>query len=112
MLGYVDFGICHPDHYKVAFIARAVVFASPTEFMNEDNPGWRSFAMFRTIVADYLTWAGLAKDPDLTAQGLWAGVHGLTSLFITQPIFPWKHRQELTENLVDTLLTGLEINRA
>ena len=108
MLGYVDFGVNNPHHYQVAFVTKPSLAASPGEFLQEDNPGWHSFALFREVVGQYLAWAGLNQDLDLAAQGLWAAMHGLASLFISRLAFPWKDRQTLSEHLVDTLLAGLE----
>lgn len=37
---------------------------------------------------------------------LWAGVHGLVSLWITKPWFDWVDRDRLVAATVDTLIEG------
>ena len=49
-----------------------------------------------------------AGDPDVLAQTIWAGAHGLVSLLIMDPGFPWKAREALVERLVGTLMVGLK----
>jgi hypothetical protein len=38
---------------------------------------------------------------------LWAGVHGLTSLFIARPTFPWVRRDALIEETICNSIRGL-----
>ena len=42
-----------------------------------------------------------------TARTLWAGVHGVVSLMITKPYFPWADRQTLVDTVLDALFAGL-----
>ena len=46
-------------------------------------------------------------DSELARQILWAGVHGITSLLIAKPCFPWVDRKALTSETIDTMLEGL-----
>ena len=36
-------------------------------------------------------------DADLVSQQIWTKIHGLTSLLITHPDFPWIERERLIE---------------
>ena len=47
------------------------------------------------------------SDPLLTAIGLWSGVHGITSLLIAMPDFPWPDRDQLVDHVLSTLVRGL-----
>jgi hypothetical protein len=44
----------------------------------------------------------------MTAQALWAGVHGVTSLFITMKGFPFVDRAALVDHTIDTMIAGLK----
>ena len=46
-------------------------------------------------------------DVELASQILWAGVHGITSLLIAKPCFPWLDRKMLISETIDTMLEGL-----
>jgi hypothetical protein len=49
-----------------------------------------------------------AADVEMTAQALWAAVHGLTSLLITQRGFPFAAEPALADHLIDSLIAGLK----
>ena len=53
--------------------------------------------------------AGVFKsdNAELVSQIIWSSVHGLTSLLISRPEFPWEPKKALIETLADTMLTGL-----
>jgi hypothetical protein len=55
---------------------------------------------------------GKIKDADLeeTSQALWAGLHGLTALLITQPGFPFVERERLINRTIDILVRGASLN--
>ena len=46
-------------------------------------------------------------DADLGAQVLWMMNHGVTSLLITNPNFPWADREALIERVIDCAIGGL-----
>jgi hypothetical protein len=43
----------------------------------------------------------------LAAITLWAGVHGITSLMIAKPKFPWPDHDAVIDQLLSTLVKGL-----
>ena len=47
------------------------------------------------------------KDPFLLACGLWAAVHGLTSLLIAKPEFPWPPIDELIAHVLHANAHGI-----
>jgi hypothetical protein len=47
------------------------------------------------------------RDADLAAQALWAAAHGIASLFIERPKFPWVGRDQLIDQLLDSAVDGL-----
>jgi hypothetical protein len=46
-------------------------------------------------------------DAGLAAQILWTMNHGVTSLLISNPNFPWADREALIDGVVDCALQGL-----
>ncbi|MGZ9810376.1 TetR/AcrR family transcriptional regulator [Pseudoroseicyclus sp. H15] len=94
---YVSFGLTHPQAYRIAFMIEHPKAASETgvtDFFGADHPGPRAFSHVLRIVS--------AVRPDLTgealdirAQSLWATLHGLVSLLLARPHFPWADRERL-----------------
>ena len=100
--GYFDFGLSHPHAYRIAFMLEYPGDKpDPSEpnvssFHQTDHPGPRAFGHLVRIV-------GLNR-PDLPAetifmrsQSLWASLHGLVSLLLARPAFPWGEIQELVD---------------
>jgi len=57
--------------------------------------GLRAFASLRDTIAQI---CGCDDDQvGVIAQAIWASVHGLTSLLISKPYFPWAEREALIE---------------
>ena len=46
-------------------------------------------------------------DIEAVTQMIWAGGHGITSLLITMPTFPWVKKSKLIELMIDSLIDGL-----
>jgi hypothetical protein len=66
----------------------------------------RAFLAFRDQVERSLPPARAAETTEIT-EVVWAALHGLASLLITMPDFPWSARETLTERAVDMLLASL-----
>lgn len=84
---YVRFGIEHPEHYRIMFMAPA--YATPAQWSDLLSTG--SFAglvagLERAIDAGVIEPQG---DAFTTALHVWANIHGLTSLLATRPSLPW-----------------------
>jgi len=48
-----------------------------------------------------------AVDVETTSQALWASVHGITSLLIQRPAFPWVPKKELIAQIINTAVDSL-----
>lgn len=96
---YIDFGLTNPDHYKVAFLIR-----SEQNFMAEGTMARHGYNVMREILAECIrTHVVRTVDLDVGIQTLWAGIHGLTSLLILHPQFPWADRRKLIESVIETI---------
>jgi AcrR family transcriptional regulator len=84
---YIQFGLDHPEPYRIMFMGRPD--CEPRMTVDELS----TTACFGDLVVDVKAAmdAGLmaAGDPFTVACGLWAKVHGVTSLLIAKPDFPW-----------------------
>jgi AcrR family transcriptional regulator len=89
---YIQFGLDHPEHYRIMFMGRPD--CEPRMTVEELS----TTACFGHLVDDVSAAmaAGLlpADDPFTVACGLWAKVHGVTSLLIAKPDFPWPPLEE------------------
>jgi hypothetical protein len=52
------------------------------------------------------------SDIDASAQVLWANIHGLTSLLIAHPRFPWMDRNLLIDTMIENSVSGLQVKQA
>ncbi len=47
-------------------------------------------------------------DVEATSQVLWSTVHGVTSLLIAYPDFPWVDKEKLIDQMIDMIIEGLK----
>jgi AcrR family transcriptional regulator len=102
---YIQFGLDNPNHYVVTFIQAKIHPESKSVF---ETTGREAFACLRQGVQECVDTGELvSNDADELAQTLWAGIHGLTSLLITCPSFPFVEHNRLIDRMVHTLLEGV-----
>lgn len=109
---YVEFGLEHPDMYRIAFMpSRAQadrIMADKSMAVNwaEEDPtlaaGLRSFGTVRATIAEMSGAQG--ERLDVLAQTVWTAVHGVTSLLIAKPYFPWVERDVLIDQVIAMVL--------
>jgi len=106
--GYIEFGLKHPNHYKVTFMMPPPL-DEPRRGVRSKELGQKAFAHLRNTLA-LCAEHGLLEiaDLDTTAQVTWAAIHGLTSLLIAHPKFEWLDRNRLIDTLIDMLTAGLK----
>ena len=106
---YVQFGLDHPEHYRILFMGRPD--DTPADFGDERLRRSASFDHLVEGVQRALD-AGVIKGHDalLVALGMWSGVHGITSLLIAKPTVPWPDRDELIEHVLDGYCKGLTLS--
>ncbi|HTJ75472.1 MAG TPA: TetR/AcrR family transcriptional regulator [Acidimicrobiales bacterium] len=107
-LAYVQFGLENPEHYRILFMTRPVAGAADNPVDLEHLPGLGAFGHLVEDVTRAMDAGALAAaDPFLVATGLWTGVHGITSLLIARPDFPWPPIETLLAHIVDVSARGL-----
>ena len=105
LLTYVQFGLDNPDHYTITFILKD---RPNVQHTGKPAPGDTCFSRLRGIVQKCIDLGKIASnDADETAQALWAGVHGVTSLLIMQCEFPFVEHTRLIERVANILIEGV-----
>ena len=100
-LAYCEFGLAHPGHYQV-------MFANPLPVPADTPPdGFPGIEAFRNLIGSVAGCIG--ADPSggrafFTAQLIWQQLHGIVSLRISRPRFPWPPLAETVTEAVERLL--------
>src|SRR5215467_4265334 len=91
---YVEFGLKNPNDYRVTFM------------MGDQQ---KAYMHLVGVVAECVRRKRIRDvDPNVTAQVLWSAAHGLTSLLLAKPDFPWAAKDDLIDGLGDALIEGLK----
>jgi AcrR family transcriptional regulator len=96
---YVEWGCRHPNDYQIAFL------------LPDPGPGpyktHQAFDVLRSMVTDCLP-AGKARRErvELASQAIWSAVHGITSLLIQRPSFPWRSKPSVIRQVIDGAVEG------
>jgi len=107
-IAYVNFGLSHPNHYRVVFMT-SHPRDSDRAYEFSGSGGERSFMYLVSQIQRGMEQGKFRRgDPMQAAQTAWATMHGLTSLLIMMSGFPWVERNTLIQHLADTLVRGLE----
>jgi AcrR family transcriptional regulator len=108
LLAYIEFGLQNPHHYRATFMMPMPVGFDKAKYHDKDSPGMQAFSFLIRGVTECIKAGKMpATNVELASQTLWAGVHGITSLLITHPTFPWVGREKVMHSMVDTLVAGL-----
>jgi AcrR family transcriptional regulator len=104
---YIEFGLQNPNHYMVTFVLAGPALHEPQKHQVLDS-GQRCFNNLRGMVRKCIE-EGLFRIDDVeeASQVLWAGIHGITTLLITKPDFPFVEQTRLVERVVEVLVEGV-----
>jgi AcrR family transcriptional regulator len=110
---YCEFALRNPNHYRLMFMTSHPHHDPAELHIERGNPDQDAYAFLRTAVAEAIA-AGRFRpecsDPDLVAQVLWSGVHGIVALHMTHACDPWPNWrpvEQRAELLIEALLRGL-----
>jgi len=107
---YVDFGLKYPNHYKLTFINHPQHPKDHKKHLREESMGMKAYGNLRAAVEACIKAKKFrAGDVEAVTQMVWAGEHGITSLLISMPDFPWVKKSELIDLTIETLISGLKI---
>lgn len=101
MHAYVKFGLRNPDHYRLAFLVQS------RDALQPPRPRAAYQALLARITRCIEAGRFPPADPDLLAQSLWAAAHGVTSLLVQRPAFPWVAKRKLVSRVIDSAVDAL-----
>jgi AcrR family transcriptional regulator len=105
-LAYIRFGLANPEHYRLLMMSRPD--CTPDRFLDERLITTSAFDHTVEDVQAAIDSGGYRPgDPVVVACGLWMLVHGVTSLLIAKPDFPWPDREELISHVFSVYERGL-----
>jgi AcrR family transcriptional regulator len=102
---YIRFGVEHPEQYRILFMGKPS--RTPDSFDLERLGDAAAFGHLLEHVSTCVQAGLIQGDPLQVSVVLWSGVHGLTSLLISKPEFPWPEVDEIADRLCRALLYGL-----
>ena len=109
-LAYARFAIEHPNHYRLMFMSPLPAKYDEAEMAEiKGQPEFDSYALLLSQVRSAAQAGRLrdpGADPDIVAQTLWAGIHGVVSLEIALGCDKWTAWRPL-EVRVRTMLSVL-----
>lgn len=122
-MSYIRFAVENPNHYKLMFMttmtSQVTIGDEEKKLMND--PEQDAYAFLRSAVREAMAAGKFLpehRDPELLAQVLWSGVHGIASLQITHgddPWITWRSLDRRSRTMCESMLRGLlnpEANRA
>jgi AcrR family transcriptional regulator len=95
---YCRYGLAHPGQYRVLFGTTGT-----TDWDPETMPGMAAFQVFRDEVA---RCAAVPSEAAEVAVCLWAFLHGVVSLRLSRPSFPWPPLDDLIDRAVAAHVGG------
>jgi AcrR family transcriptional regulator len=111
---YVDFGLRHPQHYLATFVIPHPE-ESPEAAAKHHGPqtmGMQALGILHGTLDACIRAGKLRRvNVDVAARALWAALHGVTSLMIVDPLFPWGDRDGVIDLLIDSAVDGLRPKR-
>jgi AcrR family transcriptional regulator len=112
---YVDFGLKNPQHYLATFMMPHADKDDPKmveHYHDESSSGMRALGILRAQVEACVAAKKLRRvNVDTATRSLWSAVHGITSLLIAFPAFPWGDREAVVGTLIDAAVDGLRSGR-
>ena len=112
---YVDFGLKNPQHYLATFVIPHDDRANPNvaaKSQHDGTMGMRALGILRARVEELASEKKLRRlDVDKATRALWGAIHGITSLLIVFPTFPWGDTDAVIATVIDTAVDGLCASR-
>ncbi|MGI8751672.1 MAG: TetR/AcrR family transcriptional regulator [Acidimicrobiales bacterium] len=105
-LAYLHYGLRHPEHYRILMMSRPD--DTPDRFIDErmaDTAGL--LPVVDDVQAAIQRGVFPAQDPLDAAKLLWMMIHGMVSLLISKPDFPFPPPEESYQRLYEMLVAGL-----
>ncbi len=107
---YIDFGLKHPEMYRIAFMSESVQIKAwwKPQDVTLSPETQSTYGVLLRELSD-LHGRGLTVDvePAALTQSVWSSMHGLVSLLIAKPAFPWVEREKLISSHLRLMARGV-----
>lgn len=102
---YCHYGLANPGHYRVMFYAD---YAGALTYDAERSTPRLAFESLVDAISQCIDAGQAPPHPDPSSLGalLWAAEHGLVSLRVSRPNFPWPPLDELIDAAVRHIVFG------
>ncbi len=106
-LAYLRWGLANPEHYRILMMSRPD--ATPERFVDQrlsDATGLEAVASDIVLAAE----AGIIEavaDPLREAELFWIIIHGMVSMLVAKPEFPFGAPDDLFDAMFDLVQRGL-----
>ena len=102
---YIRFGLENQEPYRVIFMRKPT--DTPLPWQYEKIVSSSAFGHLVEDVTRAIAAAQVEGDPMLVSVSLWSAVHGITSLLISKPGFPWPDVDLIVDQVTRTALFGV-----
>jgi len=102
---YIRFGLENPEPYRVIFMRKPT--DTPLPWQYERIVSSSAFGHLVQDVTRAIDAGQVEGDPMLVSVSLWAAVHGVTSLLISKPGFPWPDVDLVIDQITRSALFGV-----
>jgi AcrR family transcriptional regulator len=112
-LAYFRFGMSHPNHYRLMFMTPHPPLGDE-HAITKGKPEEDAYAFLKSIVAQAIAegrFRAELTDVELVSQTVWAGMHGVVSLYIAKchdDWVEWRTPEARAELMIETLVKGLQ----
>jgi AcrR family transcriptional regulator len=108
MRSYIEFGFSQPDRYRIAFMTDTTSSVDPASFQKSGTMGLTAYELLRQRVTKAVEKdSRTAEEVEALAQTCWALAHGVVSLLITCPEWPWVDREMLILTSINLMKQSL-----
>jgi AcrR family transcriptional regulator len=105
-LAYLRYGLDNPEHYRILMMSRPD--CTPDRFADERLADTAGLVPVAEDVGAAVAGTPMAeKDPLEVTKLLWMQIHGVVSLLISKPAFPFPPAEELYDQLFNMVRSGL-----
>jgi len=101
--GYANFALAYPNHYRLMFMTPHTPFVSEQSTLQLNNPEQDAYFQLKKVVHEVFLadkFNDEITNPDLVAQTIWAGIHGVCSLEISMSQDQWVNWCDISDRLV------------
>ncbi len=105
---YVAFALAHPNHYQLWFATSELRMDNGELRMRHGGRSYHVYHVWLDLIEECKAGGLLpAKDTLTQFQLIWGAVHGMISLRIHHPLFPWLPVEQHVKELLSMLRRGL-----